>query len=72
MAKVNFIKNGGDMFGLRASTAIINSGIFSSAPVSLIQVGTDNLTLPPLLHLPYTGHRRRPGTLRCPVNVPVE
>lgn len=46
MMKVNFIRGGGDMYGLRASTAIINSGIFSSAPVSLIQVGTDNLTPP--------------------------
>lgn len=46
MVKVNFIRSGGDMYGLQASTAIINSGIFSSAPVSLIQVGTDNLTPP--------------------------
>ncbi|CAB1433781.1 unnamed protein product [Pleuronectes platessa] len=41
---------------------------------SFVALESDLTTLHPLplLHLPYTGHRRRPGTLRCPVNVPVE
>lgn len=28
MVNVNFIRGGGDMYGLEASTAIINSGTF--------------------------------------------
>lgn len=57
MLEVNFIRGGGDMYGLQASTAIINSGIFFffSAPVSLIQVGTDNLTPPSFIcHIQVT------------------
>ena len=73
MLEVNFIRGGGDMYGLQASTAIINSGIFFFfLSSSLSDPGRYWQPYTPLLHLPYTGHRRRPGTLRCPVNVPVE
>lgn len=55
------------MYSLQAYSAIIK-------PPSLWSTSVLTTFLPPwpLLHLPYTGHRRPAGTLRCTVNVPVE